>query len=390
MKEEGFNTRAVGSGELKDEKYGNVVTPIFQNATFLYPNYSKDKLEDPNTKDAYVYSRWGNPTITALEQKYASLEIANSSVSFSTGMAAITSMMMSLVGKKKRVLSIMDLYGQTLSFFKNKLPRYGLDVDIISVDRMNDLDFDPEKYDVIYSESITNPSIKVLDIEKLVKESKKNNITTIVDATFCSPYNQNPLSMGVDYVVHSGTKYLNGHSDTLSGFVGSNNDLSDVFDIRKNMGGTLDPFQSYLIQRGMKTLGLRMKQHNASGQIIAEFLKEQRNVISVNYPGLSDNKYHSIAMRNMRGFGGMLSFRVKGGIDGARQFMKGLKIISAAPSLGGVESLATLPIDTSHGSVSPEDRKIIEVTEDQVRLSVGIEDPEDLKEELGNALSRLS
>lgn len=390
MKEEGFNTRAVGSGEIKDGKYGNVVTPIFQNATFLYPNYSADKLEDPNTKDSYIYSRWGNPTITALEKKYASIEGARSSIAFSTGMAAITSLMMSLIGKKKRVLSIMDLYGQTLSFFKNKLPGYGLNVDIVSVDTMNALDFDAKKYDVIYSESITNPSIKVLNIEKLVKFSKEHNITTIVDATFCSPYNQNPLAMGVDYVVHSGTKYLNGHSDTMSGFVGSNMELSDVFEMRKNMGGTLDAFQAYLIARGMKTLGLRVKQHNSNAQIIAEFLKENSHVISVNYPGLSDDRYHSIAQRNMRGFGGMLSFRVKGGLDGARKFMKGLKFISAAPSLGGVESLATLPIDTSHHSLSEHDRKIVEVSEDQVRLSVGIEDAEDLKEELGNALRTLS
>jgi Cystathionine beta-lyases/cystathionine gamma-synthases len=390
MKEEGFNTRAVGSGELKDSKYGNVVTPIFQNATFLYPNYSEENVKDPNTNDSYIYSRWGNPTITALEQKYASLEGAKSSIAFSTGMAAITSLMMSMVGKKKRVLSIMDLYGQTLSFFKNKLPNYGLPVDIVSVDTMNAVDFDPKQYDVIYSESITNPSIKVLDIEKLVKVSRENNITMIVDATFCSPYNQNPLSMGVDYVVHSGTKYLNGHSDTMSGFVGSNEDLSDVLDMRKNMGGMLDPFQAYLIQRGMKTLGLRVKQHNTNAQIIAEFLNGNSHVISVNYPGLVDDRYHSIAERNMRGYGGMLSFRVKGGSEAARKFMKELKFISAAPSLGGVESLATRPVDTTHHSLSEHDRKIIEVSEDQVRLSVGIEDAEDLKDELGHALNNLS
>ncbi len=390
MSKRGFNTRAVSSGELKDKKYGNVVTPIFQNATFLYPNYTEGSTKDPNTGDSFIYSRWGNPTVTALEEKYASLEGAAHALSFSTGMAGITSLMMSLVGKKKRVLSIMDLYGQTLSFFKNKLPKYGLDVDIISIDKLNSIDFDVTKYDVIYTESITNPSMKVLDLKTIGELCNKNGITLIVDATFCSPYNQNPLDLGADYVVHSGTKYLNGHSDTMSGFVSSNTDLSDIFDMRKNLGATLDAFQAYLIQRGMKTLGLRMRQHNSNAMEVAQFLKENSNVISVNYPGLKDDRYHSIAEKNMRGFGGMLSFRVKGGIKGARNFMKGLESISAAPSLGGVESLATLPIDTSHGSVSQDDRKVMEVTEDMVRLSVGIEDPEDLKEELGKALSHVN
>ncbi|MHB1440981.1 MAG: trans-sulfuration enzyme family protein [Cuniculiplasma sp.] len=390
MTKDGFNTRAVGSGEIKDKRYGNVVTPIFQNATFLYPNYSEEKIEDPNTKDSYIYSRWGNPTVTALEEKYASLEEAGNALSFSTGMAGITSLMMSLIGKKKRVLSIIDLYGQTLSFFKNKLPRYGLDVDLVSVDTLNSMDFDMGKYDVIYAESMTNPSMKVLDLKKVAEKCKENHTDLIVDATFCSPYNQNSIKMGADYVVHSGTKYLNGHSDTMSGFVASEHDLSAVFDMRKNLGASMDAFQAYLVQRGMKTLGLRMKQHNANGQAVAEFLKENSHVLSVNYPGLKTDPYHEIAERNMSGFGGMLSFRVKGGLDGARKFMKGLKSISAAPSLGGVESLATLPIDTSHGSVSMEDRKIIEVTDDLVRLSVGIEDHEDIEEDLSSALSQMA
>ncbi|MCL4323756.1 MAG: aminotransferase class I/II-fold pyridoxal phosphate-dependent enzyme [Candidatus Thermoplasmatota archaeon] len=390
MSNRGFNTRAVGSGEIKDKKYGNVVTPIFQNATFIYPNYNDKIAKDPKTGKPYIYSRSGNPTLTALEEKYASLEGTENAISFSTGMAAITSLMMSMVGKKKEVLSILDLYGQTLSFFKNKFPKYGIGVDIVSIDKLNSIDFDLKKYDVIYAESITNPSMKVLDLKTIGELCNKNGITLVVDATFCSPYNQNPVSLGADYVVHSGTKYLNGHSDTMSGFVGSNRDLSDVFDIRMNLGGTMDAFQAYLIQRGMKTLGLRMKQHNESAIQIAEFLMENPHVISVNYPGLSGDKYHSIAEKNMRGFGGMLSFRVKGGLSGARKFMKGLESISAAPSLGGVESLATLPIDTSHSSVSKEDRKIMEVTDDMVRLSVGIEDAEDIKEELGKALSQLS
>jgi cystathionine beta-lyase/cystathionine gamma-synthase len=390
MTEKGFNTKAVSSGEIKDQKYGNVVTPIFQNATFIYPNFAHERYEDPNTSDSYIYSRWGNPTVTAVESKYAAIEDAKSTLAFSTGMAAITSLMMSLAKDRKNALSIMDLYGQTLSFFKNKLPHYGMNVDTISVDKLNALDFDPKKYDVIYAESVTNPSIKVLDLTKIGEICKENNIKLVVDATFCSPYNQATLKLGADFVLHSGTKYLNGHSDTMSGFLGSNESLADVFDMRKNLGASMDAFQAYLVSRGIKTLGLRMKQHNNNAMEIAEFLKENSHILKVNYPGLSDDRYHEIAKRNMTGFGGMISFRVKGGLEGARKFMKNLNYISPAPSLGGVESLATLPVDTSHGSVSESDRKVIEVTEDMVRLSVGIEDAVDLMDDIGKSLNKLS
>ena len=387
----GFNTKAVSEGEIRDKRFGNVTTPIFETATFLYPNFTPDRYSDEKTNDSYIYSRWGNPTVNALEDKYSSLENVKHSLSFSTGMAAITSLLLSLGRMEKKALSIPDLYGQTLSFFKNKYPGMtGNKIDIISVDRMNSMDFRPSDYSMIYLESITNPSMKVLDLVDLGKMCKENNITLITDATFASPYNQNPAELGTDYVVHSGTKYLNGHSDTMSGFIGSDHDLAKTFDMRKNLGGSLDAFQALLIQRGMKTLGIRMERHNRNTVQIAEFLKEHSKVIDVMYPGLKDNKYHSIGKKNLRGFGGMLSFRVKGGLEGARKFLSSLEYIAPAPSLGGVESLATLPVDTSHASASMEDRKMIGVTDDMVRFSTGIEDPDDLIEDVGKALSQIS
>ena len=390
MSNKGFNTRAVGSGEIKDENYGNVVTPIFENATFIYPNKNPSRKEDKNTKDSYIYSRWGNPTVTALEEKYASVEGANNSLAFSSGMAAITSLMLSLDLKGKKVLSVIDLYGQTLSFFKNKFARMtGNEVDLVSTDTLNGLDIITKDYGAVYLESITNPSIKVADLTNIGKICKEQGITLIVDATFASPFNQTPLEIGADYVVHSGTKYLNGHSDTMSGFIGSNKDLASQFDMRKNLGGTIDSFQAYLVQRGMKTLGLRMERHNKNARDIAEFLHEHSKVLEVFYPGLEDSPYHQVAKRNLGGYGGMLSFRVKGGLDGARKLIFSLKHISPAPSLGGVESLVTLPVDTSHSSVNSQDRKIMGVTDDMVRLSVGIEDVEDLIEDISSSLSHL-
>ena len=391
QEKKGFNTKAVSEGELKDKRFGNVTTPIFETATFLYPNFTPDRYSDEKTNDSFIYSRWGNPTVNALEKKYASLEDVKHGLSFSTGMAAITSLLLSMGKMEKRALSIFDLYGQTLSFFKNKYTAMtGNKIDIISVDQMNSGDFNPSEYSMIYLESITNPSMKVLDLVELGKICRENHITLITDATFASPYNQNPAKLGSDFVVHSGTKYLNGHSDTMSGFIGTDHDLMKTFDMRKNLGGSLDAFQAFLIQRGLKTLGLRMERHNKNTLQIAEFLKEHSKVIDVMYPGLTDNKYHSIGKKNLRGFGGMLSFRVKGGLEGARKFLFSLEYIAPAPSLGGVESLATLPVDTSHASASMEDRKSIGVTEDMVRFSTGIEDPEDLIEDIGKALSQIS
>lgn len=387
----GFNTRAVGSGEIKDENYGNVVTPIFENATFIYPNNSPSRKEDKNTKDSYIYSRWGNPTVSALEEKYSSLEGASNSLVFSSGMAAITTLMLSLDMKKKKLLSVIDLYGQTLSFFKNKFTKIsGNEVELVTTDALNEMEISSKDYGAVYLESITNPSLKVADIANIGKKCREEGVTLIVDATFASPFNQNPLEMGSDFVVHSGTKYLNGHSDTMSGFIGSNRDLALQFDMRKNLGGTIDAFQAYLVQRGMKTLGLRMERHNKNAMEIAEFLQEQSNVLEVFYPGLEDSPYHQIAKRNLRGYGGMLSFRVKGGLEGARKFIFSLKHISPAPSLGGVESLVTLPVDTSHGSVNTQDRNIMGVTEDMVRFSVGIEDSDDLIEDISKSLSQLA
>ncbi len=387
----GFNTRAVSDGELKDERFGNVATPIFENATFVYPNFADDRYSDSKTNDSFIYSRWGNPTVNALEQKYASLEGVKNSLGFSTGMSAITTLLLSMGKMEKKALSIFDLYGQTLSFFRNKYSSMtGNRVDFISVDKLNSLDFNPSEYSMIYVESITNPSMKVLDIMEIGKLCREKGIALITDATFASPFNQNPSDMGSDYVVHSGTKYLNGHSDTMSGFLGTNLDLGKAFDMRKNLGGSLDAIQAFLIQRGMKTLGIRMERHNSNAVAIAEFLKEHSKVISVMYPGLTDDKYHSIGKKNLRGYGGMLSFRVKGGLEGARKFLSSLEYVAPAPSLGGVESLTTLPVDTSHASASAEDRKEIGVTDDMVRFSTGIEDVDDILEDIGQALGQLS
>ncbi len=385
----GINTRAVSSGELKIKEFGNVVTPIFQNATFIYPNYEKGAINDPATGKPYLYTRVGNPTINSLEQKYSSIEGSKFGISFSSGMSAISSLIFSTMKRGMKLLSASELYGQTHAFFTNKLREYGIEITFIDTDSLNKGSFKASNYDMIYAESITNPTDKVTDIELLGSICSKSKAKLVIDATFASPVNQNPLNLGADFVIHSGTKYLSGHSDTICGFIGLNTDPKEIQDTRKNFGSVLDPTQAFLISRGMKTVGIRVERQNENAQKIAEFLEQNQKIENVFYPGLKSSPYNEIASRNLRGFGGMLSFEIKGGLESARKFMGKLKYISPAPSLGGVESLATLPVDTSHSLMSREEREKIGIRDGLVRFSCGIEDAEDLIEDISNALDFL-
>jgi cystathionine beta-lyase/cystathionine gamma-synthase len=385
----GINTRAVSAGELKIKEFGNVVTPIFQNATFIYPNYESGAISDPSTGKPYIYTRWGNPTVNSLEQKYAAIEDSKFGISFSSGMSAISCLAMSILKRGMKLLSASELYGQTYSYFLNKLRENGIEVTFMDTNDLNEGSFKASEYDMIYAESITNPTDMVTDIGLIGELCNGTETKLAIDATFASPVNQNPLELGANYVVHSGTKYLSGHSDAICGFLGTDEDPSAIYDMRKNLGPVLDPTQAYSIARGMKTIGLRVGRQNENAMKISKFLMENDKVESVFYPGLESSPYHKIAKKNLRGYGGMLSFEIKGGVDQARKFLGKLKYISPAPSLGGVESLATLPIDTSHSSMSKAQREKIGIKDGLVRFSCGIEDAEDLIEDMKNALDFL-
>ncbi len=294
----GFNSKAVHAGDLRIPQIGNVVTPIFENSTFEYPNDNKDAYMDKTRDLPYIYSRWGNPTIQSLEEKYACLDHCEYGLAFSSGMAAITSAILGTLKKGDNLLSINELYGQTFYFFSNVLKNYSINVDFISVDDLNELKINKKNYKAIYIESITNPLLEVPDIIKISKYCKENNIILIDDATFASPYNQNPIDSGADIVVHSGTKYISGHSDLLIGLIGTSKDYyKNMVTMRKTLGAIPDAFQSYLAYRGLKTLGLRMEKHNENGNKILEFLNKSENVVTVYYPGLNNNKYNKIASK---------------------------------------------------------------------------------------------
>ncbi len=381
MVKNGFNSRAVHSGDLKIDGIGNVVTPIFENSTF--------EFNEDGTSGKYIYSRWGNPTIESLEDKYASLEESKYAFAFSSGMSAITSIIMGILKKGDKLLSINELYGQTFSFFAETLPLYGIDVDFISVRNLNDLKIDNRKYKAFYVESITNPLLEIPDIEKISKYCRENDIILIVDATFATPYNQNPLSLGADIVVHSGTKYLSGHTDLLIGLLGSNKYYDEIIKSRKTFGGIPDAFQAYLVYRGIKTLGLRMKQHNQNGKAVADILNDSHKIEAVYYPGLENGYFHNIAKRNLRGYGGMVSFKVRGGIEKSHKLINNMKIPLYAVSLGGVESLISIPVEGTHSALSKAEREESGITDNLIRLSLGIEDTEDLVQDVSSALEKL-
>lgn len=389
-KTRGFNTLATHSGELQDPRFGNVITPVFQNSTFVFPNYNEEAYSDHTRNEPYIYSRWGNPTLESLEKKYSALEGTEYGLSFSSGMAAIVGVLSTLSGRKGRILSMMELYGQTASFMTILMKQWGTEVDFIPVRKLNTLESIEGKYDLVYAESVSNPTLNVSDIEHISSMAGDSGIPVVVDATFASPYNQKPLSLGASVSVHSGTKYISGHSDVIIGLAASDRETFEKLQgTRRALGGTPDPLQAFLASRGLKTLGLRMEKHNRNGMELARFLEQHKKVRRVFYPGLESSETHDVARRVLSGYGGMVSFEVEGGIEGARKFVKNLSIASPAPSLGGVESLVTLPVDTSHSSTPPEIRKEMGIEDGLIRFSTGIEDHEDIIDDIADSLDLL-
>lgn len=388
MKHKGLSTVAVHSGEPKDEQFGSVNVPIEQTSTFYFPT------DDPRTWDgqvpdgSYIYTRYGNPTIRAVEDKIASLESGERALAFSSGMAAITATLTTLLEKGDRIVSMEDVYGGTFNLMKNELPRLGIEVDFVSSTETVDI---VERIlpgtKVVYLESPTNPMLRIVDVPEITKAAHEIGATVVIDNTFATPVNQRPFEMGVDIIIHSCTKYLNGHSDVIAGAVVSrSHSLEGVWKKRVVFGGSLDPLAAFLLLRGMKTLVLRMQRHNASGMAVAEFLEDHPKVERVHYPGLSSHPQHALAGKLMSGYGGMVGMEVTGGRAGAEKVLRSLSLIKRATSLGGVDSLASMPLNSSHAALSAADRARLGIEDSLVRLSIGVEDVEDIKEDLDQAL----
>jgi cystathionine gamma-lyase len=383
----GSSTTAVHSGEPHD-RIGPVNTPIVQSSTFYFPTQDRRTWEGEVPPGSFIYSRYGNPTVEVVERKLAELESGKQALLFASGMAAITTAMLTYVRSGERIVSQEDVYGGSYNLMRNHLAPLGIDVEFVpSTDTEALVQAITPRTKLVWLESPTNPLLKMVDYPEVVKAAHEEGALAAIDNTFATPINQRPLECGADLVMESGTKYLGGHSDLLAGAIVSDNvDLEPVMRKRVALGGTMDPFAAYLLERGMKTLAVRMRCHNHNAQEVAEFLQDHPRVERVHYPGLKDHPQHSLARKLMSGFGGMLSFEVKGGREGAERTMSSTRVIKMATSLGGVESLVSMPLNSSHHALPAKERERLGIRDSLLRLSVGIEDPVDLIEDLDLAL----
>ena len=374
----GNSTICVHAGETK-EATGSLVTPIYQTSTFYSPEWQKE----------YVYTRLSNPTIEAAESKLAALEGGDGCLVFSSGMAAITATLLSVLEKGDHLVSIPDLYGGTRVLLDKELPRHGIEVSLVDCEDSSAIENAlTQETRAILIETPTNPLLRVLDMKKIAEVAHRNSAILVVDNTFATPINQRPLELGADVVVHSASKYLNGHSDVVAGFAVSSEEWIESIEQRRRLfGGSTDPLAAFLIARGMKTLDLRMRVHNENGMAVASALEDMKHVGKVHYPGLRSFGQHALAKRQMKGFGGMVSFEVGRAAKDARRVSRRFELIKLASSLGGVESLASLPLETSHKYISAKERTESGIPDNLIRLSIGIENSEDIIEDLERAIS---
>lgn len=379
-------TIAIHESQKPNKEYGSVTTPIHQTSTFAQ-HAPADMIE--GELGAYDYSRSGNPTRSVLENVLARLENGSRGFVFASGMAAMTNLAMGFLSPGDHVILGDDVYGGTFRLFDKVLKRFNIDtsyVDMTVAENIQAVIQDNTK--MLILETPTNPLLKLADIKAIAAISRQHNIISVVDNTFASPVLQKPLDLGADIVLHSTTKYINGHSDVVGGALITSNDeyASSILFHQNAIGATADPLASWLTLRGLKTLSLRMQHHNENAGRIADFLENHAGVDKVIYPGLASHPQHELAKEQMSGFGGMISFYLKGDVTNTNQFLSKLNYFIVAESLGGVESLIEIPAVMTHASLTPEAREALGITDTLIRLSVGVEDIEDLIGDLTQAL----
>lgn len=386
----GFSTRCVHAGEMMDAQ-GAIHTPLYNHSTFGFPSTAAllDVVE--GRKSGNLYTRYGlNPTLRSLEEKLASLEGGERTLAFSSGMAAETATFMTYAPAGSHILCLGDVYGGTIELLEKILPDAGVETTFLLGSEQEQLKSAcRENTRLLFLETPTNPNMEVFDIAKLAQVCRSLNILLVVDNTFASPYNQLPLSLGADLVIHSATKYLGGHSDLTGGVViGPKDKVEPIWLRRKALGQVMAPDVAFLLLRSLRTLAVRVEKQNQSALAVAQFLSRHPRIRKTNYPGLSDFPGHEIAKKQMRGFGGMISFEVKASKEATIAFVDALKVFSIAPSLGGVESLVTMPITTTHYGLPAEERNRRGISDSLVRISIGLEDTGDLIADLEQALEK--
>ena len=383
------DTQAVWAGEDAYLVEGATQVPVVYSAAYGYPDLDAWLAVAQGRAPGHIYSRNTNPTTHAFEEKVRILEGAEAATSFATGMAAVSNSLFALLSPGDRVVSVKDTYGGTNQLFVDFLPRIGVAVDLIDTDDHEQIEAAVARgCRVLYLETPTNPTLKVLDIARLAAAGHEAGAIVLADNTFATPINQNPLELGVDLVIHSATKFLGGHADALGGAIcGDPGLVAKVYHYREITGASLDPMAAYLLLRGMKTLALRIARQNESALRIAGWLEGRPEVAAVYYPGLESQLHHDVAARQMRGYGGVLSFMLEGGFEAVRHLLPRLRLAHRAANLGAVETVAGPPATTSHVECSPEEREAMGIPEGLIRYSVGIEDAGDLIADLAQAFA---
>ncbi|MCQ5362466.1 MAG: aminotransferase class I/II-fold pyridoxal phosphate-dependent enzyme [Candidatus Methanomethylicia archaeon] len=371
----GLATKAIHEGNSEGI---DIIPPIYQTAIFKHPFGAQIRGRE------LKYSREDNPTVNLLEKRMAALEGGEDCLAFSSGMAAISTLVMGTLSKGDTILTSKEIYGATLILFRS-LEKFGIKVEAVLNESVQDHIRRGTK--MVFVETITNPVLKVSDIPSLIKTCKEEGAIMVVDNTFATPVNFRPLEFGADYVVESATKYLGGHNDVIAGILAGSG-LDQIWEWRRNLGGSLDPFAAYLVLRGLKTLKLRVQEHNRRAQEVAEYLEGHRKVKRVHYPGLRSSRYFEVASRFMKGFGGVVAFEVEGG-EKAQKLLRSFRLIKTAPSLGGAETLITHPASSSHKNISPAERKELGIEDGLLRISVGLEDIEDIIRDLEQGLDSI-
>lgn len=386
-KEYGFNSKAVHAGAI--DCFGSAVTPIFQTSTFRFKDAEHGARCFSGEEKGYIYTRIGNPSITELEDAVAALEGGFGSVAVSSGMAAVNTVYLTFLSQGKHLVAHNSLYGPSRGVMETIYPRFGVEstfVDATDVDNVKNA-IHPDTA-LIYLETPANPTMGIMDIEKICKIAHEHNIPVCVDNTFCSPYLQQPLAYGADVVLHSMTKFINGHADIVGGIViaKEKETYTKLRNIMVNMGFNMDPHQAWLTRRGLKTLALRIEKAQENARKVAEYLENHPKVDWVLYPGLKSHPQYELAQRQMRGPGSMITFSLKGGIEAGRRMMNNVHLALLAVSLGGIETLIQHPASMTHSKLSKEARESAGITDGLIRLSVGIEEVEDIIADLAHAL----
>lgn len=384
-------TKAVWAGEKEYLVHGATQVPVVLSVAYGYDDMDEWYDVAIGKKKGHIYGRNTNPTVQAFEDKVKILEGAEAATSFSTGMAAISNTLSTFLVPGDRIVSIKDTYGGTNKIFTEFLPRQQIDVILCETGDHEQIEAEVAKgCKILYLETPTNPTVKITDIERMAKAGHEAGALVIVDNTFATPMNQNPISLGADLVIHSATKFLGGHADALGGVVcGSKELVEKIYHYREINGATMDPMAAYLMLRGMKTLHLRVRQQCSNAQALAEYLQTKEIVEAVYYPGLETHPNHQIAKQQMRDFGGMLSFAVKGGVDTVRDLLPKLQFANRAANLGAVETTVGPARTTSHVECTPEERAAMGIPEGLIRVSCGIEEIEDLIADFEQAFSHV-